>query len=296
MIMEDDKTIYAYFGHHKCATKTMLGIIRDTCAYLGLKHAQFHAPKEWGYGVSNRNTLDEVVCDYRLDFVSYTNTDMKYLGKKEKMRGVHLVRDPRDIAVSGYFSHYYSHSTQGWPELVEFRERLKTLSKDDGMLENIKFTAQLPVDGVNLNLFDALMKWDYSLPNILELKFENFISNPYQSILNAFGFLGLVEDTRRNELDPRSMVKHQLARVLSRSGMKIRRLIPVSVLLYFTYKHDFFQLSSKRNRGDEDVSAHYRKGIAGDWKNHFNDEHKRYFKENFNDLLVKMGYEKDLDW
>ena len=51
-----------------------------------------------------------------------------------------------------------------------------------------------------------------------------------------------------------------------------------------------------RARGVEDVTAHQRKGVAGDWRNHFTDRIKRAFKARYGGLLVATGYEKDLDW
>ena len=39
-----------------------------------------------------------------------------------------------------------------------------------------------------------------------------------------------------------------------------------------------------------------RKGIAGDWKNHFSEKHKTIFKRNAGELLIRLGYETDLDW
>jgi len=51
-----------------------------------------------------------------------------------------------------------------------------------------------------------------------------------------------------------------------------------------------------RPRGVEDVTAHQRKGVAGDWRNHFTDRIKRAFKARYGGLLVATGYEKDLDW
>ena len=44
------------------------------------------------------------------------------------------------------------------------------------------------------------------------------------------------------------------------------------------------------------MTAHQRKGIAGDWRNHFSDELKGDFKERWGDLLIATGYERDLDW
>jgi len=39
-----------------------------------------------------------------------------------------------------------------------------------------------------------------------------------------------------------------------------------------------------------------RKGIVGDWRNLFTQKHKDYFKEVAGQLLIDLGYEKDLNW
>ncbi|MFN3492162.1 MAG: hypothetical protein ACK40V_08085, partial [Anaerolineales bacterium] len=43
-------------------------------------------------------------------------------------------------------------------------------------------------------------------------------------------------------------------------------------------------------------SPTFRSGKTGEWKKYFKDEHKQIFKEVAGDLLVKLGYEKNLDW
>ena len=43
-------------------------------------------------------------------------------------------------------------------------------------------------------------------------------------------------------------------------------------------------------------SRTFRKGLIGDWKNHFTEEHKRLFKETAGEALIEMGYEKDYNW
>jgi hypothetical protein len=58
----------------------------------------------------------------------------------------------------------------------------------------------------------------------------------------------------------------------------------------------FEKMSKGRPRGEEDVSAHLRKGIAGDWRNCFTEPVKEAFKERWGELLVTAGYERDLDW
>ena len=71
------------------------------------------------------------------------------------------------------------------------------------------------------------------------------------------------------------------------SRRKLRRAIE---------RENFERLSGGRSRGEEDVNAHYRKGIAGDWRNYFNEPLKQAFKERYGDLLIKAGYERDNDW
>lgn len=39
-----------------------------------------------------------------------------------------------------------------------------------------------------------------------------------------------------------------------------------------------------------------RKGIVGDWRNHFTDAHVSQFKETCGEFLIELGYERDLDW
>jgi sulfotransferase family protein len=58
----------------------------------------------------------------------------------------------------------------------------------------------------------------------------------------------------------------------------------------------FERMSKGRPRGEEDVSAHLRKGVAGDWRNYFTEPVKDVFKERWGPLLVSAGYESDLDW
>jgi hypothetical protein len=58
----------------------------------------------------------------------------------------------------------------------------------------------------------------------------------------------------------------------------------------------FENLSGGRQRGEEDHSSFFRKGIAGDWRNVFTEKDKRVYKEAVGDLIVKLGYEKDNDW
>ena len=40
----------------------------------------------------------------------------------------------------------------------------------------------------------------------------------------------------------------------------------------------------------------FREGKIGKWKNYFSAQHKKLFKQEFGNLLIRLGYEKNLNW
>lgn len=60
--------------------------------------------------------------------------------------------------------------------------------------------------------------------------------------------------------------------------------------------NSFEKVSGGRERGIEDIHNHQRKGVSGDWKNHFTDNVKQHFKHKFADTLIQTGYETDAQW
>lgn len=46
----------------------------------------------------------------------------------------------------------------------------------------------------------------------------------------------------------------------------------------------------------ERLQSHYRKGQVGDWRGYFDDRLRRLFKEEAGEVLIKAGYESDLNW
>jgi hypothetical protein len=57
-----------------------------------------------------------------------------------------------------------------------------------------------------------------------------------------------------------------------------------------------FEHVSGRPRGQEDTAAHERKGIAGDWRNHFTEGVKDLFKQRYGEVLIRTGYEPGYEW
>ncbi len=51
-----------------------------------------------------------------------------------------------------------------------------------------------------------------------------------------------------------------------------------------------------RKQGQEDRSHFIRKGMPGDWVNHFTPESARIFHDLAGDVLIRLGYEADASW
>lgn len=71
--------------------------------------------------------------------------------------------------------------------------------------------------------------------------------------------------------------------------------VPQPVLEAVAVDHSF-AIRSGRQPGDENPFSHRRKGIAGDWQNHFNRETARLFENVFPNLLTDLGYEAANTW
>ena len=67
-------------------------------------------------------------------------------------------------------------------------------------------------------------------------------------------------------------------------------------------KHVSVELSEQRaqeiaaNLFGDNTRFTFRKGQIGAWKHEFTQEHKELFKQYGGELLIKLGYEKDLNW
>lgn len=278
---------FAFYGHHKCATMWWNRIIANACKKTGLNFRAVY--DERGFDGDLKRFID----DQQINFISHGNADIRHIADLGDHRGVHIIRDPRDIAVSAYFSHLHSHSVKEWSELEDYREKLRGMSKDDGLateIENRKTE------------FGQLESWDYDQPNILEIRFEDMANSSYDLILLAFQHYGLIDESdngvarriRELLLDITAALAGNVGRSVTRR-LRSEKLSGAE-LLGLAWRFRFQSLAGGRQQGDEDVTNHFRKGRPGDWVNHFTSNHKTLFKKLYPDLLVKLGYESSNDW
>jgi hypothetical protein len=242
------RTMTAYFGHHKAASKWALLILGDLAACLGLRTLTIYSAADWnGYP-----SLGDLVADTSPDLVTISNAWREDADSLGPLRGFHMIRDPRDMIVSGYFSHRYSHPVV-FPELPPHRAELSGLDIDTGLSREIEFSGQF---------IDAMSTWNYAQPHILEVRMEDVVEEPVAQWAAIVAHL----EWRRPASD-----REFLAEIIERNS--------------------FQRLAGGRDRGDVDIRHHYRRGVAGDWRNYLNAEHLAQIRRRYGDLVERLGYQ-----
>jgi len=250
--MSSQKPILAYYGHHKCGSDWIHRIVKDVAEVAGLEVFKSDSDR----------AFDGDLLSYRernpFDILSFVNADYIYIRSLATV-GFHVIRDPRDIVVSAYFSHLNSHPEGTWPELRLWRNYLQSVPKDEGLMLEIEYMGRV---------VNRLLMWSYGAqPSILEYKFEDLIRNPLPMFTKAFEQMGIVP-----------------------------LVVGYKELQALILKNSFENLSGGRTPGSEDGTHHYRRGVPGDWRNHFTNQHVAHFKALYNPLLLKLGYEESNDW
>ena len=285
--MSEDIEIKAFFGHHKCATTWIRGIIGYVAGFTGDRVETYDTPRNF------RFDLPAYIKERKVSFFAFTNADITFLEGLPPFRGFHVIRDPRDVIVSAYFSHLNSHPTEGWPELVAHRAKLQGMSEDEGIIEEMDFTE---------SVLREMESWDYDQPHVLEIRFENLIRNPYTELLAAFNHMGLIDTgyfTATRRLSTAISAFCRRLRFYTRGRFPLlhpQRAIPGELLLGEVYRNRFSRITGGREEGQEDRQSHYRKGTPGDWRIHFSEKCKASFKRKFGGLLAAVGYEPTDDW
>jgi hypothetical protein len=110
-----------------------------------------------------------------------------------------------------------------------------------------------------------------------------------QFVLQWFGqpeaTLVRYEDVRR---DPAG----ELNRIIQeRAGRTLDRWRAQEIVDEFS-----FERQAGRAIGQENKNSFMRKGIVGDWRNHFTNEAREVFFHYAGDALVRLGYEQDDSW
>ena len=172
--------------------------------------------------------------------------------KPDEYRVFFVKRAPRDIVVSFYFSTLHAHLENDY--ISRTREKLRKGGEEEGLIAAI--------DELEEFLFPSLRSWERAKENnasVTVWKFENLTSteNRHESLRELL-----------NELD------------ISVPARKFDDLME---------RYAFKSLSG-RSKGEENLNSSFRKGVHGDWQNHFTPSVQEHFAEKTDNIHELLGY------
>lgn len=192
-------------------------------------------------------------------------------------RGSHMIRDPRDVVISGYHYHLWTQERWAntkiadlgpdiaayWPLLpvkdilhLSYREYLNSLDKEAGLMAEISRASSTDIRD--------MVHWDYSNLYILNFKYEDIMRDEEGMFRRIFTHYGFNDAAVARSTD---------------------------LAMNFSFKNQ-----AKRDVGQSQEKSHLRSGKAGQWREEFSEAHKSYFKQLHGEDLIGLGYESGLDW
>ncbi len=246
----------AFFGHHKCGTTWLRRMLGDLFEGRTLTFHNWLVFDEEASPYARLFLRDALANLARPEETLVMITDASeglrsLLSERGEVRAIHVIRDPRDLLVSAYYSHLHSHSIEDFPALARHRRELEALPAAEGMAAVMRFLA--PV-------YRALAGWDYQRASCLELRYEDLVRDCAATLVEAGAWLGLAREG--------------LAAAARRAADR----------------HSFARASGGRTSGQEDVRSHFRRGEPGDWQTHFDARLRASFVEATGELVEQLGY------
>jgi hypothetical protein len=176
-------------------------------------------------------------------------------------RILHLIRDPRDMIISGM--HYHRIASETWlfrPRTefdgMNYQEKINSLETDRlRYIFEMLHTASSSIR--------SMSRWDYEQPHCFECKYED-----------------LVRDTDM-------VLFERAARHLGFADADMQTCLDV-----FWRKSIFGGKKKRKNKG----KVHIRSGDPRQWPGVFDREMGAMFVKRFGNVLIKLGYESDNGW
>jgi hypothetical protein len=176
---------------------------------------------------------------------------------------VGIIRDGRDVMISAYYHRLFENDRNSKLMVKEHRSKLNFENYEDIRTNLPRFIDYMfNIEAKRARHFswsEAIYSY-YKNELVYIVKYEGLLVHAKGELIGVFNFLNTeVTDKRISEA-----VK----------------------------AFDFKQLT-QRNQGDENTNSFLRKGVSGDWKNHFSKEACQVFEEFAGDALVLAGYESE---
>jgi hypothetical protein len=178
-----------------------------------------------------------------------------------------VVRDPRDMYVSCYY-----HETQFEGREVNLaveryfqRDPNRSLREDFGLYLEAKLLNRTHPRFFYSQFLDSWL----NRPEVCVLRYEDCLIDPEAALVRMVRFTNRAVDLRR-----------------IREAVEENEFKAVTRRLY----------GEEREAGEGDGKRFVRKGVAGDWRNHFDERSCNLIEKIEGSSIRRLGYEEDRDW
>lgn len=178
-----------------------------------------------------------------------------------------VIRDGRDVMVSAYYHMLFNNDKNSAAAVTNKRALLNFEDFDDIQSNLPRFIEYMFTDYTKGRFhfsWSEFINSYYGNTNVHIVKYEDLLVDAKNELKDVIHFLGRLE-VSDSKLD--------------------------AIVNKYSFKN-----VTKRKPGEENKTSFLRKGIAGDWKNHFSAESCKVFDSFAGKELIKAGYEKDHRW
>jgi len=235
----NDRPLVVHCSHHKTGTVWLFNVLRVLAARHGLRVFQPHKGPA-------------ALVDRHVDIALYegrSTVDRMNFGGRA-VRGSHMVRDPRDVAVSSYF--YHLRGAELWNQIPlerfggrTYHEVLQSLSTRDGLL--------MEIQRLGTYVYPGMANWDYHQGDFLEMRYEELWSDEPTGFRALFRFYGF------------------------------------SPAVVESSVHLALELTARTRTGPGRI-AHVRSGRPGEWREHLEPVHLDAIEQVAPGLIAQLGY------
>ena len=237
--------------HHKTGTLWMRAVFRRLAQGTGR-----------GYQVVYPNTRRAALPEERMILASWSSRFPDWLLRDRARRILHVIRDPRDVLLSG--ARYHRHAApEGERFLHEPRDDLggRTYQEHLNALPDDRARLLFEMDGKHAETVAEMLAWDYGRPGVVEARYEALMAD-----LDGTLFRGVLRDLGFHESGvergARIFWQNALFGGLARSEDRIPR-----------------------------VQAHVASGAVAQWREKLPRAVAEPYAERFGAALVALGYE-----
>ena len=227
--------------HHKTGTVWMIGVFQQVCRDIHLRCEQ-------GYGKQCSDACDV--------FLSY-DSQCSWTDAVRPWKGLHVIRDPRDLIVSAAF--YHGTSKEPWLHEkvlafggLTYAEKINSYSSmDDRIAFEMEHDSRRTVADI--------AAWNYNDSRFYEARYESLLQDHDLHLFHKiFTFLGFPGGS-------------------------------IPVCLRAAYENSLFSGRMAHTR-------HVRSGRPEQWRQHLTPPLRKRFVALFGDVLIRLGYEHDDSW